>query len=62
MAESKHPTLGNVIHSEAEAEAIRKRNERQATAEARRRLKVRRAIEAREEAKALGIDRRELEQ
>lgn len=54
MEEGKHPTLGNVMHSETEAEAIRKKNERQATAEARRRLKVRRAIEAREEAKALG--------
>lgn len=55
MAEGKR-----VIHSETEAEAIRKRNERQATAEARRRLKVRRAIELRQDAKEAGIDYREL--
>lgn len=47
MAEGKHPTLGNVIHSETEAEARRKRE-------------VRRAIELRQEAKEAGIDYRGL--
>lgn len=51
MAESKHP-----IHSETEAEAIRKKNERQATEESRRKREIRRRIEAMEEAKELGID------
>lgn len=60
MAEGKHPTLGNVMHSETEAEAIRKRNERQATEESRRKREVRRRIEAMEEAKALGIDYKDL--
>jgi hypothetical protein len=56
MAEGKQP-----IHSETEAEAIRKRNERRATAEARKRLRIRRAIELRQEAKEAGIDWRELD-
>jgi len=60
MAEGKHPTLGNVMHSETEAEAIRERNERQATEESRRKREVRRRIEAMEEAKALGIDYKDL--
>lgn len=48
------------MHSETEAEAIRKRNERQATEESRRKREVRRAIELRQEAKEAGIDYREL--
>lgn len=61
MEEGKQPTLGNVMHSETEAEAIRKRNERQATEESRRKREVRRAIELRQEAKEASIDWRELD-
>lgn len=53
---NKHPTLGNTVHSETEAEAIIKRNSSRQTKEDRRKRDVRRAIEARKEAKELGVD------
>jgi len=57
---SKHPTLGNVVHSETEAEAIVKRNANRQTREDRRKREIRRELEARREAKELGIDYKDL--
>ena len=51
-----HQTLKTPILSETEAQAIQRRNERTLTQENRRKRDIRRAIEARQDAKALGVD------
>lgn len=57
---SNHPTLSNVVHTETEAQAIVKRNANLRTREDRRKRKIRRELEARQEAKELGIDYKDL--